>query len=162
PHGKDTATKMWPLEGDAPVEALRGVAIDFKGEHGVAVVFRRAGAIWMGAALGEKLAPKGALFRVEGLGPVVGSPTLAPAGAAGSAAWADRGSATDPWGLRWTKLVPGEPTRDATVFHAPAGGLGEHVMSPWLAKVSNDRVLLVWTEGPVSRHQVRAQTLSLD
>jgi hypothetical protein len=162
-HGRsDATTKLWPLDGDAPVEALRGVPIEVKGEHGIAIAFRRAGAIWMGAAVGERPAPKGALFRVEALGPVVGSPTIASAGDAILVAWADRAAETDAWGLRWTKLTPGEPPRDPVAFHAPSGGLGEHAMSPWLAKVANDRVLLVWTEGPVSRHQVRAQTLATD
>jgi len=33
-------------------------------------------------------------------------------------------------------------------------------MSPGITSVSGDRFLLAWTEGPVSSHQVRAETLS--
>jgi hypothetical protein len=163
PHGKDAYTKLWPLDGDGPVEALRGVPVELKGEKGFAIAFRRAGAIWMGTALGDaELATKGPLFRVMGMGPTVGSPTLAAAGDAILIAWADRTSASDPWGLRWTKLTPGEAPHDAISFHLPAGGLGENAMSPSLVAVGGGRFLFTWTEGPVSGHHVRAQTLGMD
>jgi len=42
----------------------------------------------------------------------------------------------------------------------PAGGQGEQAMSPGVAAVPGGRFLLVWTEGPAARHDVRALTLS--
>ena len=163
PHLKDNVSKLWPIDADAPVEALRGVPIEAKGEKGFAIAFRKAGAIWMGAALGDKtLTARGPLFRIMGLGPVVGSPTIASIGDSILIAWADRAAAQDSWGLRWVKFTPGEAPRDAVAFHPPAGGLGEHAMSPSLAAAGGGRYLFMWTEGPVSAHQVRAQTLSLE
>jgi hypothetical protein len=44
----------------------------------------------------------------------------------------------------------------------PAGGKGEQAMSPGLATVPGGRFLLVWTEGPAARHDVRALTLARD
>ena len=163
PHLKDAYSKLWPLDGDAPVEALRGVAIETKGERGFAVTFRRTGAIWTGVALGDKtLTPRGPLFRIAGLGPVVGSPTIAASAGSVLIAWADRPSPTDMWGIRWAKFTPGEAPGDGVLFHPPAGGLGEHMMSPWLTPAGAGRFLLLWTEGPVSAHQVRGQTLTVE
>jgi hypothetical protein len=163
PHLKDTASKLWPVDQDGPVEALRGVPIEVGGEKGFAIAFRKSGAVWMGAALGDKtLTPRGPLFRIMGLGPIVGSPTIASSGDSILIAWADRATAQEPWGLRWVKFTPGEAPHDAVAFHPPAGGLGEHAMSPSLAAVSGSRFLFTWTEGPVSAHQVRAQTLTKD
>jgi len=112
PHQKDAFSKLWPLDGDAPVESLRGVPIEVKGEKGFAITFRRSGGIWMGAALGSQtLTARGPLFRIMGLGPVVGSPTIAASGDAILIAWADHASAGDPWGLRLAKFSPGEAPR---------------------------------------------------
>jgi len=44
----------------------------------------------------------------------------------------------------------------------PPGGQGGQAMSPGLAAVPGGRFLLVWTEGPMSFHHVRALTLSSD
>ena len=44
----------------------------------------------------------------------------------------------------------------------PAGGKGDQAMSPGLTALSHNRFLLVWTEGPPSRHEVRGLTLSSD
>jgi hypothetical protein len=163
PHGKDTYSKLWPLDGDGAVEALRGVPIELKNEKGFAIAFRRSGAIWMGAATGnEELLARGPLFRVMGLGPVLGSPTIAWGGAAALVAWADRASPSDGWSLRMTKFTPGQAPPDATIFQPPAGGLGEQAMSPWLAAVGHGSFLFTWTEGPVSGHHVRGQTLSAE
>ena len=158
PHGKDEGLKLWSLETDAPVEALRGVTTN----DGVALAYRHAGAIWVGGAKGDR-APIGQPVRVAGLGPQVGSPAIA-AAASGDVlvAWADRAQASDPWGLRLIAWRPGEAAKAAITFKLPAGGLGEHAMSPGLAALPGGRFLLVWTEGPVSSHQVRAQVLGAD
>jgi hypothetical protein len=78
------------------------------------------------------------------------------------AAWADRASASDPWRLRWVRFNAGEAPGAPGTFTPPAGGQGEQAMSPGVAAVPGGRFLLVWTEGPASRHDVRALTLSRD
>jgi len=75
-------------------------------------------------------------------------------------AWADRASSTDPWGLRWMRFSRGGASADANAFVPAEGGLGEQAMSPALAAAGPNRFLLVWTEGAVANHQVRAQTVS--
>jgi hypothetical protein len=154
--------QLWPLEGSADVEALRG-AVDASGEHAIGVAFRRAGAVWLGAADGSPaLAPKGDLAHVDGRGPVVGSPAVAIGDGVVMAVWADRASSDEPWHLRWLRFKAGTPPGQPSVFQPPAGGKGEQAMSPGLTALSGGRFLLVWTEGPTSGHDVRAQTLSAD
>jgi hypothetical protein len=151
--------QLWTLEGGEDVEALRG-AVDRSGDPEVAVAFRRAGAVWMGVAEGTtSLAPKGELSRIDGLGIAVGSPAVAMSGGAVVVAWADRSSSDEPWHLRWARFKAGTAPRPAT-FAPPPGGKGDQAMSPGLTALSGGRFLLVWTEGPQSGHEVRAQTLS--
>jgi hypothetical protein len=155
PHGANGPTKLWPLEGEGTIEAVRAVTTP---GGDVAIAFRRAGAIWMGVVSGG--APKGPLSKVPGLGPQVGSPAIAAIKDKVMVAWADRAAATDAWGLRYVAFRPGEAPGAPVSFTAPAGGMGNHVMSPGLAAVEGDRFVLVWTEGPTASHQVRALTLS--
>jgi hypothetical protein len=159
PHGSDKATKLWSLANpDAPIEALRGEPLP--NGKGYAVAFRHAGAIWFGAFGGSPPAPLAGLIKVDGLGPQIGSPALAVSGDRVMVAWADRAAASDPWGVRWAMFRPGEESAQAKPFAPPPGGLGEHVMSPGLAALGGGRFLLVWTEGPVSSHQVRGITVN--
>jgi hypothetical protein len=152
---------LWPLDGNAEVESLRG-AVD-SGGHAIAVAFRRGSSVWMGIAEGTTaLAAKGDLGHIDGLGPAVGSPAVAIGGGVAVVAWADRTSADEPWRLRWVRFAPGSPLGAATTFVPPAGGKGEQAMSPAITALSGGRFLLVWTEGPPSGHDVRAQTLSSD
>jgi hypothetical protein len=58
------------------------------------------------------------------------------------------------------RFTPGDATADAKGFVPSEGGLGEHAMSPAIAAAGSGRFLLAWTEGPVSNHQVRAQTIT--
>jgi hypothetical protein len=157
-HATDDPVPLWPLLSDAPVEALRGVSL---GDSGYALAFRQDGAIWLGALTAGKTA-NGLLSKVASLGPTVGSPTLAVSDDNVLVAWADRADATEPWGVRWLTWKPGNPPSAAQSFAIPAGGLGEQAMSPALAGMSGGRFLMVWTEGPVASHQVRALTLSSD
>jgi hypothetical protein len=78
------------------------------------------------------------------------------------AAWADRSSSDEPWHLRWVRFKTGTQPREPATFTPPPGGKGDQAMSPSLTAISGGRVLLVWTEGPQSGHEVRAQTLSPD
>jgi hypothetical protein len=157
-HATDEPVSLWPLLSDSPVEALRGVSL---GDKGYALVFRQDGAIWLGALTAGKT-PNGLLSKVAGLGVAVGSPTLAVTGDVALVAWADRRETTDPWGVRWLTWTPGNPPNPPQEFAIPAGGLGEQAMSPAVTGMSGERFLMVWTEGPVSSHQVRALTLSSD
>jgi hypothetical protein len=161
--GGAAAGKLWAIEGDGPVEALRG-AVETTGDATTtAIGLRHAGAVWLGAATGRAaLAPRGALTRIEGLGGGVGQPAVAISDGVVLAAWADRASASDPWRLRWVRFGAGEAPGASGTFTPPAGGQGEQAMSPGVAAVPGGRFLLVWTEGPAARHDVRALTLSRD
>jgi hypothetical protein len=159
--GAGPAGKLWPLVGPDDVEALRGASEGAPGDTTTAIVFRRAGAVWVGVATGYRaLAPKGDLARIEALGPTVGSPTVAVNDGQVVMAWADRPSADVPWRLRMVHMKAGEAPGEPATFSPPPGGPGGHVMSPSLAAVPGGRFLLVWTEGPMSQQRVRAVTLS--
>jgi hypothetical protein len=160
PLGRGIAGRLWPVEGDGPVEALRGVR-QSGDSVGVMVAFRHSGAIWVGRAEGAKtLSARGELTRLAGLGPSVGSPAIAVNEGVVVAAWADRPSPDNPWQLRWVLFKAGEAPGDVSTFELPPGGKGEQAMSPGLAAVPGGRFLLVWTEGPAAAHAVRALTLS--
>jgi hypothetical protein len=117
----------------------------------------------MGVAAGSPaMAPKGDLAHVEGLGPAVGSPAVALNDGVVLVAWADRPSTDDPWRLRWVRFDAGGAPGPTETFVPPAGGRGEQAMSPSITSLSGQRFLLVWTEGPMSGHDVRALTLSSD
>jgi hypothetical protein len=152
--------QLWPLEGGAAVESLRG-AVESGSEHAIALAFRRGASVWIGAAEGATaFAPKGDLAHVDGLGPSVGSPSVAIGDGVVVVAWADRASQDEPWRLRWLHFKAGSPPGEPTTFVPPAGGKGEQAMSPALSALPGGRFLLVWTEGPASGHEVRALTLS--
>jgi hypothetical protein len=159
PHGSDKATTLWALPGEGNAEALRAVPLD--GVKGYAIAFRRSGAIWIGIATsdGKTLTAKGELTGVAGLGPQVGSPAIAASGDQVLVVWADRASTSDAWGLRSQRAKIGEAPEAARAFNPPAGGLGAPFMSPGVTSLGGGRFLVVWTEGAVSSHQVRAQTI---
>lgn len=160
PRNTEKIANLWALDGSAPVEALRGAPLD--GGGGIAIVFRRSGAIWLGVATGEKSLTPGNLSSTQGLGPVVGSPVIASSGNAALAVWADRATANDAWGLRLQRWKVGDTPAAAEDFTPPAGGLGAPYMSPGVASLTGGRFLLVWTEGPAQGHQVRAVTIGAD
>ncbi len=158
PHNGDKPIKLWPLANpDAPIEALRGEPLP--NGKGTAVAFRHAGAIWFGAFAGSPPAPLAALVKIDGLGPVIGSPTIATSGDRVMVAWADRAAKEDPWMVRWATFHPGEATATPKPFALPPGGLGDQVMSPALTSLGAGRFLMVWTEGAVSDHQVRGAVM---
>jgi hypothetical protein len=155
-RSSDTPHPLWALEGDGPVEALRAVQVD---DGGHVVAFRQGTAIYVGT-LGADKVPIGGLSRIAGLGPQIGSPALGVSGATAMVVFADRASTNDPWMLRFVRWHPGQAAGEAETFSIPPGGLGEQAMSPGVTGVAGNRFLLAWTEGPVSSHQVRAQTLT--
>jgi hypothetical protein len=161
--GGSTANKLWRLDGEGDVEALRGAVEAVEARTTVAIAFRRSNAIWMGAATGSSaLTPQGELSHVDGLGPSVGSPAIAMNDGVVLVAWSDRASPDDPWHLRWTRFKAGEVPTEPKTFAPPAGGKGEQAMSPGIAAIPGKRFLLIWTEGPITRHDVRGLTLAED
>lgn len=160
PHGKDSFAKLFSVDGEGPVEALR--AIPLTDRKGIALTFRRGNAIHVGVAKGESvLEAEGPLSRISGTGQV-GSPAIAASGDNIIVAWADRAGTGADWSIRWATIKIGSEATEGTPFTLPAGGLGEHAMSPSLASLGGGRFLLAWTEGPVSNHQVRAITMGAD
>jgi hypothetical protein len=162
PFGQATFTKLFPVDGAEPLDALRGAALDGKAGKGYVIAFRRAQAVWLGAFAADPMAARGPLLRVAGLGAQVGQPAIAASGDAVMAAWADRVGPSDPWAIRWVRFAPGELAPAPKDFSAPAGGLGSNVMAPALVGLDGNRFLLAWTEGPATNHQVRALTLGPD
>jgi len=154
PHGADKGTKLWSLVNpDAPIEALRGEPLP---NGSTVVAFRSSGAIWFGLFGGTPPAPIASLRHIDGLGPQVGSPAVASSGDSVMVAWADRASPNDFWSIRFVTFKPGaDAPPQAKPFALPSGGLGEQAMSPAIASLGAGRFLFVWTEGPVSEHQVR-------
>lgn len=164
PHGRDSSAKLFALDGDAPVEALR--AIPLADKHGVAVTFRRDNAIRIGVARGEQtLEADGELSKIDGLGQgamVLGSPSITASGDRIVVAWGDRSATDADWTVRWTTVKPHETKHEATALAVPAGGPGGNVMSPSVASLGGGRFLLAWTEGTTTTHQVRALTFAAD
>jgi hypothetical protein len=161
PHGEDSWAKLFDLSGEGPIEALRGVPL--AQARGIAITFRRGAAVYVGTATGDAvLKGEGSLHRVAGLGEQVGAPAIAASGDSVILAFADRASGEDPWQVRLTRLGVGTPPADPRSFAVPAGGLGEHAMSPAVGGLGAGRFLLAWAEGPVSGHQIRAATVNAD
>lgn len=156
PHGRDSFAKLFSLDGDAPVEALR--AVPLASRPGIALTFRQGNGIFVGVAKGDSvLEADGGLARISGLGQV-GSPAITTTGDRIITAWADRAQGDD-WKIRWAKMKIGSSTADAMPFVLPGGGLGGQAMSPSVASLGGGRFLLAWTEGIVANHQVRAVTI---
>jgi hypothetical protein len=155
------AGKLWPLQGDDGVEAPRGVQLGSE-PMGVVIGFRNGGSLWVGQAdrSGSSLQAKGDLSRLGRQGEMVGAPAIAASDGVVMMAWAARKTADDPWRMRWLRFKAGESPGPDHAFVVPAGGPGEQSMAPGLAALPGGRFLLVWTEGPASAHEVRAQTLS--
>lgn len=158
PHDQNSYAKLFPLDGDGAVEALRAVPLASKG---IAFAFRRGNAIYVGAAKGEAvLTAEGPLSRIPGLGQV-GSPSLTTSGDTVIVAWSDRATAQDPWQVRWTKLTVGGAPDAPKQLALPDGGLGTQAMSPSVAGLGGGRFVMAWSEGTPT-HQVRAVTLRFD
>jgi hypothetical protein len=157
------AGKLWDLDGDGDVDALRAATDAAASAKTFGVVFRRANAVNIGLASGDGTPnAQGPLTRFAGAGAAIGSPTVALQDGIVFAAWADRAAADDPWRVRWIRFKAGESPGEPTTFAPPTGGPGEQTMSPAVVAVPGKRFLLVWTEGPQSRHDVRGLTFGED
>lgn len=158
PKDQNSYAKIFALDGDGAVDAIRAVPLASKG---IALTFRRGNAIYVGVAKGDSvLTPEGSLGRISGLGQV-GSPNIAVSGDTVMVAWSDRASAQEPWQVRWTKVTGGGAPDAAKTFSMPEGGLGAQAMSPSLAGLGAGRFILAWSEGTPT-HQVRAVSLGAD
>jgi hypothetical protein len=158
PKDQNSYAKIFALEGEGQVDAIRAVPLPSKG---IAITFRRGNAIYVGVARGDAvLTAEGSLGRISGLGQV-GSPNIAVSGDTVIVAWSDRASAQEPWQVRWTKLSAGGAPDTAKTFAMPEGGLGTQAMSPSLAGLGGGRFVIAWSEGTPT-HQVRAVTLGAD
>ena len=159
PHGSNSFAKLFPLDGDGNVDAIRAVPLGTT--KGIAIAFRRGGNVLVGVAKGEAaLTPEGSLGQIAGLGQV-GSPAITTSGDAVIIAWSDRVGASDPWQIRWSKLAIGGAPDAPKTLAMPDGGLGVQSMSPSLAGLGAGRFVIAWSEGTPS-HQVRAQSLGAD
>lgn len=79
----------------------------------------------------------------------LGTPSIANVGDSALVAWAER-SGDAPWTIRLAKWEPG---RSAPVVASVA----TDAISPSLVPVGDDRAMLLWADGPVTSHRVRAQ-----
>lgn len=123
----------------------------------VGYAFRRRGAIWAGALTVTNSGKGPRTF--QGLGEVVGAPSVAASDGKFAVAWADRVGEDDPWQVRLA-FGDAETVGAPVAFARPAGGLGTGAFSPSLAALPGGRFLLAWTEeGEDGNHQVRGEVL---
>jgi hypothetical protein len=148
---------VFSVPGRGPIDALRVLSLG--DARGYVIALRRGASIWLGAiGADDAHARIGSLVELRRGSGLLGAPALARAKDRVLVAVAST-DAADRWSVYTASWTPGEGAPPLVRFEPPAGGLGAHVMSPSLASAPGDRVLLVWTEGPVARHQIRAQLL---
>jgi hypothetical protein len=145
--------RLWKLPWPQTIEAPRVVALGTSGEH--AVVFRRAGAIWIGSFRGGQTTSD--LTKIS-TAPFAGAPSLDARGDEAIVAWAQR-EAQAPWGIRWTRWTPHAGPDAVHELALPAGGPGDRAMAPSIAALDDGRFLLAWTEAGRGRNQVRAEVI---
>ncbi|XXX75043.1 GYF domain-containing protein [Sorangium sp. So ce134] len=150
-----TPSRLWPVQGDEPLESPRALAA---GSRGYAVAFRRERAVWAGWLDAERR-PAGELTRVTGSGGAVGKPSLGWNERALAVVFADR-PADGRWEIRAGQAAPGDVPRSTQVIPLPSGGPGGDAFAPDIAGLGDGRWLLVWTEGPPGSRAMRAQTLA--
>jgi hypothetical protein len=161
PHGADTFAALFTVGPDGQsVEALRGVPLAM--EKGIAVTFRRGGAIWIGIATGDNVLTPKRFSSIAGMSGKVGSPAIAVSGDAVIVAWADRAGPKDPWGIRLARFSPKDAQPVVVDFVPPAGGGGVKAMSPSLAGIGAGKYILAWSEGPARGERIRAVNMSAD
>ena len=158
PRDQNTYAKLFTLDGDGAVDAIRAVPLPSKG---IAVAFRRGKDVYVGVAKGDAvLNPEGSLAHISSLGQV-GMPSITTSGDSIVVAWSDRATGQDPWQVRWTKLVAGGAPDVPKQLTIPDGGLGTQAMSPSVFGIGGGRFVMAWSEGTPS-HQVRAITFNAD
>jgi hypothetical protein len=157
--GSAAAGRLWPIDGE--IEAVRGATDRSDDASTTAIAFRHSGGVEVGLVRGpDTLTVLGELRRFAGLAASVGAPAIALNDGVVFLAWADRPSAAAAWQLRSVRFKVGGPSAEPTTFTPPPGGKGEQAMSPSVVALPGNRFLLVWTEGPPTKHDLRAITLS--
>jgi hypothetical protein len=162
PRDGDGMVRLWRLPWPAVVEAPRVASLGTSGER--VVVFRRAGAIWIGSFRGGQTTSE-----VERLSTAAyaGAPSLDARGDEAVVAWAERGQ-SGPWGIRWARWSPrardenngkNEMSGETHALALPPGGPGDRAMAPSVAALGDGRFLLAWTEAGHGKNQVRAQVI---
>jgi hypothetical protein len=92
----------------------------------------------------------------------VGTPGVALGESDALITFAARREADDEWGVRLALLRTAPISVDARRFTPPAGGPGGPAISPAAATLPEGHFLLVWTEGPSGKRDVRAQVVTND
>lgn len=134
----------------ANVDALRVSQIP-SSKTDAAYTYRAPGSVWLGTTQ-KNDSPQ----RIPGLGPQVGSPSIvALDNKTLLAAWADRTSDSEQWGLRIAAYTPGKgnvtPKSFVTKDKANA--------SPALVRIDASHALLLWSAEKETGYEVLAQTL---
>jgi hypothetical protein len=145
---------LWSI-GDAHVEGLR--AVPLAEGRGWAITFRHGSTIAVGAIDRSRHAT-GDLFDVPGQ-QASGVPAITTSGDDVVVAWARGADAPTSMELGWLTWHPGEPPALPTSWHAPSGGLGGSALAPSLASLGGGALLVVWAEGPIQTHELRAQVV---
>jgi hypothetical protein len=143
---------LWHFPHGA-VRELRGIALS---GGGFAIVFREGESVWLGRVDADKN-PVGPLHRVASRSQLR-APTLAESGEDILVVWSEKRDGSDRWSLAGASVAPcGHATpMDLAV---PTESAEADAIQPALAAVDSNHFLLVWTEGPVWGHQVRAVTI---
>ncbi|MBP9114186.1 MAG: hypothetical protein KBF88_15345, partial [Polyangiaceae bacterium] len=145
-HGGTATTPLWPLEGDAAVEALRVIPT----ETGWSLVFRRAGKIVHGELRSEngKPVPEGTLVVHDSTAEKVGPPTIAKNHGHTMIAWAEKQEAN------WTLKVFSSTAGATKTFSTRGNPQAADQLSPSLAAVNDQAFFFTWTEGAGDKNEV--------
>jgi hypothetical protein len=152
PRDGDGMVRLWKLPWPQALEAPRVAQLGTSGER--VLVFRRAGAIWIGSFRGGQTTSD--LTRLSA-GDYVGVPALDARGDEAIVAWAQRDVAASPWGVRWVRWTAHGGQSLVHELSLPAGGPGDRAMAPSVSALDDRRFLLAWTEAGRGKNQVRAQ-----
>ena len=152
-NGSSGMARLWKLPWPQAIEAPRVVSLGTSGDR--AVVFRRAGAIWIGSFRGGQTTSD--LTKLS-TAQYAGAPSLDARGDEAIVAWAQR-DAQSPWGIRWTRWTAHAGPDAVHDLALPQGGPGDRAMAPSVAALYEGRFLLSWTEAGRGRNQVRAEVI---
>lgn len=152
PRDGDGMLRLWRLPWPQSIDAPRVSQLGASGERVIAL--RRAGGIWVGSFHGGQTTSN--LVRLS-TGDFVGVPALDTRGDEAIVAWAQRDSASSPWGVRWARWTSHARASVAHELAIPPGGPGDRAMAPSVSTLDDGRFLLAWTEAGHGKNQVRAQ-----
>lgn len=105
---------------------------------------------------------KGTLGAVTMQDAFLGTPSVTTSDTSALITVATRASADAYWGITLASAPLHQPPKSSKSFTPPPGGPGGEAISPAASALSEGRWLLMWTEGPRGKHEVRAQTLDAD